>query len=209
VAVHQRYDGTELDKPVTATLIGPKSLEPAGQAQPAPAMFTYTAGPNDNDSASVTFKSVSNRGIGETSIGFEVGGSWHINQAAAGGLAVKGQKCGGLDGLWTFVGTIKSSQIDQTTTWNVTLNGTTLQGTYTYKSVTKSYPSIVTTGIASGRASIVEQTTDGNGYLAGTLHMTIVGTMVRETVVGAGGEVTVSVPIPDGQFAWSPGASCH
>jgi len=67
--------------------------------------------------------------------------------------------------------------------------------------VTKSYPSIVTTGVGSGRASIVAQPD-------GTLKMTVFGTTITTTVVGAGGEVTVSVPIPDGNFSWSPGGTC-
>ena len=206
VTVRQRYDGTELDKPVTSTLNGPKSLEPAGQAQPAPATFTYTAGPKDNDKAVVTFKSVSNRGIGKTEGLFEVGGSWHIDQSS-GGMAVKGQKCAGLDGIWRFVGTIKSAQIDSTATWIATLNGTTLLGTYTYKAVTKSYPGAVTTMTGTGRASIVVQPNDANGYLAGTVDMTVFGTTITSTAVGFGTQQTAHVPIPDGHFKWSPGAS--
>ena len=111
------------------------------------------------------------------------------------------QQCDGLDGIWRIVRTIKSAQIDSTTTYIATLNGTTLLGTYTYTSVTKSYPSIVTTGVGSGRASIVAQPD-------GTLKMTVFGTTITTTVVGAGGEVTVSVPIPDGNFSWSPGGTC-
>lgn len=207
VIVRQRYEDAELDKPVVATLdSGPKAIDPAGQALPAPATFTYTAGPKTGDNGVVTFTSTSNRGIGKTSVAFRVGGGWHIDQSS-GGMAVKGQKCGSLDGMWTFVGTIKSAQIDSTATWIATINGTTLLGTYTYKAVLKSYPGAVTTMTGTGRASIAVQPNDANGYLAGTVDMTIFGTTITSTAVGFGTSQTVHIPIPDGHFKWSPGAS--
>lgn len=55
---------------------------------------------------------------------------------------------------------------------------------------------------------IQDQPNDANGYLAGTLDMTVFGTTAPNTVVGAGGDVTVSVPSLDAHFHWSPGASC-
>jgi hypothetical protein len=201
VIVRQRYEDVELDKPVTASLdAGPKSIAPAGQALPAPATFTYTAGPKAGDTGVVTFKSVSNRGIGKTSVTFQVESGWTADRQD-GAQALKGQKCGGLGGVWKIVGTIKTDQIDSTTTTTATINGTTLVGTYTYKSVTKSFPSIVTTITASGRASIAAQPD-------GTLKMTIFGTTATSTAVGAGTQVTVSVPIPDGSYAWIPGGTC-
>jgi hypothetical protein len=159
-----------------------------------------TAGSKDGDVGFVTFKSVSNRGIGQTGVYFKVGGGWNADRQN-GAQTLTGQKCGGLDGVWRIVGTIKGDQIDQTTTVIATINGTTLVGTYTYKSVTKSYPSIVTTIVANGHASITAQPD-------GTLKMTIFGTTATSTAVGAGTEVTVSVPIPDGSYSWSPGGTC-
>ncbi len=67
-----RIEGNELDKPVEAILTGVKSIEPAGEKQPAPATVTYTAGPNDGDIGKIAFKSVSNRGIAEKSVTFTV-----------------------------------------------------------------------------------------------------------------------------------------
>ena len=207
VTVRQRYDGLELNKPVTATLSGPKSIEPAGQAQPAPATFSYTAGPKDKDTGTVTFKSVSNRGIGQTTVYFQVGGGWKIAPSTS-GIILKGQKCGGFDGKWTITGTLKDAQLDQASTWVATISGTTLQGTYTLKSVTKSFPGAVTTITGTGRASVVAQTTDGNGYLAGTLDMTLFGTRVTSTAVGFDTEQTAVIPIPDQHFHWMPGGIC-
>lgn len=73
VTVKQRYDGTELDKPVGATFSGVASLDPVGQKQPAPATFVYTAGATEGDRGTMTFESVSNRGIGHTGVTFVVG----------------------------------------------------------------------------------------------------------------------------------------
>ena len=60
-----KIEGNELDKPVTATLVGVKSVEPAGEKQPAPATVTFTAGPKEGDVGRIAFKSVSNRGIAD------------------------------------------------------------------------------------------------------------------------------------------------
>jgi hypothetical protein len=68
--VRHRFEGTDLAKPVEATLAGVRSLEPAGRPQPAPATVTYTAGSDEGDVGDLTFRSVSNRGIGETTVQF-------------------------------------------------------------------------------------------------------------------------------------------
>lgn len=67
-----KIEGNELDKPVEATLTGVKSLDPDGDKQPAPAIVTYTAGPNDGDVGKIAFKSVSNRGIAQKTVIFTV-----------------------------------------------------------------------------------------------------------------------------------------
>jgi hypothetical protein len=67
-----KIEGNDLDKPVEALLTGVKSIDPAGQKQPAPATVTYTAGPNENDHGTIAFKSVSNRGIAQKSVTFTV-----------------------------------------------------------------------------------------------------------------------------------------
>ncbi|MFL5680027.1 MAG: hypothetical protein ACJ77B_05440 [Chloroflexota bacterium] len=72
VVVKQRYEGTELDKPVEGTISGVASLDPAAGKQPAPATFRYTAGSSKGDKGQLAFRSVSNRGIGHTSVEFSV-----------------------------------------------------------------------------------------------------------------------------------------
>jgi hypothetical protein len=67
-----KIEGNDLDKPVEATLTGVKTVEPAGEKQPAPATVTYTAGSEDGDIGKIAFKSVSNRGIAEKTVTFTV-----------------------------------------------------------------------------------------------------------------------------------------
>lgn len=74
-----KIEGNELDKPIEATLSGVKTLEPAGEKQPAPATVAYTAGPNDGDVGKIAFKSVSNRGIAEKTVTFTVRpATWNV-----------------------------------------------------------------------------------------------------------------------------------
>ncbi len=70
--VRQIFEGAELDKPVEATLTGVATIDPSGSKVPSPATFTYTAGSKASEVGEVTFKSISNRGIGETSVKFAV-----------------------------------------------------------------------------------------------------------------------------------------
>ncbi len=70
--VRHKFEGNELDKAVEATISGVKSIEPASQRVPSPASFTYTAGPDEGDSGDVALTSVSNRGIGKTTVTFTV-----------------------------------------------------------------------------------------------------------------------------------------
>ena len=201
--VRHKFDGGELQKPVVATLAGVKSIEPAGQKVPAPASFTYTAGPNPKDKGDVTFKSVSNRGIGETTVTFSVGGGWNLD-SQQGQQSVKGQKCGDLDGVWRIDGKLGDAQIKGTSTWIATIDGTSLAGTYTYKSVItldSGFGSIVTTETGSGKASIAKGAD-------GTLTMTMASATMTSTAVGAGTTQTVSLAIPAMDFVWQPGGTC-
>jgi hypothetical protein len=199
VKVRHRFDGGELDKRVEATMTGTKAIEPAGQRVPAPATFVYTAGPAPGDTGTVTFKSVSNRGIGQSTVTFIVGGGWTVNRGQ-GGQTLTGQKCDGVDGPWHIEGRIKDSGLDQSITWVATIVGATMAGTYTYKSVSTT-AGIVTTGTGVGAASL-------QALPDGTLKMTLAGTTIKQVVNGLGTEVTISVPIPDTPFTWSPGGTC-
>jgi hypothetical protein len=74
-----KIEGNELDKPVEAVLTGVKTIEPAGEKQPAPATVTFTAGSEDGDIGKIAFKSVSNRGIAEKAVTFTVRpASWTV-----------------------------------------------------------------------------------------------------------------------------------
>lgn len=201
--VRHRFDPGELQKPVVATLKGVKSIEPAGQKVPSPATFTYTAGANPKDSGEVTFKSVSNRGIGETSVTFSVGGGWKIDGHQA-GQSITGQKCGGLDGVWRIDGQLGDAQVKTTSTYIATLDGTTLVGTYTFKSVgtvDTGIGLIVTTQTGTGKVTAVKGAD-------GTVTMTMAGTTVTGTAEGAGTAESVDVAIPPIDFVWQPGGTC-
>ena len=77
--LRHKIEGNELDKPVEAILTGVKTIDPAGEKQPAPATVTYTAGHDDGDVSKIAFKSVSNRGIAEKSVTYTVRpAAWNV-----------------------------------------------------------------------------------------------------------------------------------
>ena len=78
--VRHKIEGNELDKPVEAKLTsGVKTIDPSGSKVKSPAKFRFTAGSDAGDAGGVAFESVSNRGIGQTSVTFTVGGGWTIS----------------------------------------------------------------------------------------------------------------------------------
>lgn len=82
VKVKHKIEGNELDKPVEPKFDGLKSIEPTTK-QKAPATYHYTAGSADGDRGSVTFESVSNRGIGHRTVTFTVGGGWKVSSVGS------------------------------------------------------------------------------------------------------------------------------
>ena len=58
------FDRAEIDAPIRATLSGVATLEPLDTPQDPPATVTYTAGEEQGDEGTVTFKQVGRRGIG-------------------------------------------------------------------------------------------------------------------------------------------------
>ena len=71
VTVYHWVDKADIDVPVKATLAGTKSVDPSGSNQTSPATFQYTAGV-PGSTGDLTFKSVSRRGISETTAHFKV-----------------------------------------------------------------------------------------------------------------------------------------
>jgi hypothetical protein len=197
--VRQRFEGAELDKPVEASLSGVKLIEPAGQKVPAPATFIYTAGSKDGDKGEVSFKSVSNRGIGETKVTFTVGGGW-ITDNTSPDSTLKGQKCNGLAGEWLLQGVINGGGMAQTVTFRVMIDGQTLHGTYSYKAIT-AIPSGTGKVDGTGPASIVVQAD-------GSVVMTLGATSATSTMTIAGNTQSFTLPLPGWTFTWTPGGNC-
>jgi hypothetical protein len=98
VKVKHIQEGNELDKLVEAKLTGVKSLEPTTK-QKGPATFHYKAGSADGDKGSISFESVSNRGIGRLSSTFSVGGDWLVSST------------GGMTETVTETGSVTSVQV--------------------------------------------------------------------------------------------------
>jgi hypothetical protein len=78
VKVKHKVEGNELDKPVEPKLDGVKTIDPTSK-QKAPATYRYTAGPKDGDRGTITFESVSNRGVGHQVVSYAVAGGWTIS----------------------------------------------------------------------------------------------------------------------------------
>lgn len=199
--VRQKFEASELDKPVEANLSGVKLIEPAGQKVPAPATFTYTAGAKEGDSGEVTFKSVSNRGIGETPVTFTVGGGWVTQNPPGAPGTYKGEKCHGLDGVWLITEEIKSVGLAETGTYRFTIDGQTLQGTFAFNGSSTLLAGKATSK-ATGPASIAVQP-DGSVIMT-----TTAGTITNSTTLPSGDAFSIKLPYAALTFTWTPGGNC-
>ena len=93
-------EGSELDKPVVASLAGDGQLEPNRTPQLPPATIVYTAGDADGARGTVAIESTSNRGIGRLVLEYTVGQTWD--------LKVKGRWTSSVSGV-VFTGTVSGS----------------------------------------------------------------------------------------------------
>ena len=198
--VRHRFDGGELAKPVEASMTGVASIAPAGQRQPAPATFTFTAGSKMKDAGVVTFKSVSNRGIGETTATYTVGGAWKLHSQDGTGLTVTGQKCNGIGGVWRVDGAGSALSVVTKRTWTATISEQSLAGTYTYKgseTVRTQLGTVVTLTTGTGKATIVVKDD-------GSVVLTFGATSVTSSAAGQ----TLQIPTPALPLTWAPGGNC-
>ncbi|MEX2546995.1 MAG: hypothetical protein WD830_04310 [Chloroflexota bacterium] len=194
--VKHRFEGNELTKPVEATLAGVKTIDPVNKKQPAPATSIYTAGPNADDKGDITFESVSNRGIGKKSVTFTVKpGAWTTNAVSPTG-AITGTKCGGIAGDWTFVAVQDLSPLSITTTVVVTIDETTLEGTFNFHK-DQIAPGSVTTHDSRGNARIV---LNEDGSVTMTLDPAKI-TLHTETAFGS---ATVTIQGDKYTYPWTP-----
>jgi hypothetical protein len=192
-----KIDKTELDKPVEATFSGKQSLDPASGPQPAPATVSHTAGPEQGDTGTIKFRSVSNRGIAERTVSFTVGAAgWTTNADTPLGM-VRGIRCDGVDGIWTVKGEESFGGGTVTTSWKVTIDGETLAGTYRHQKIQKLGPS-VTTSDQSGKARIAK---NQDGSVTMTLDP---AKMTLKTSNAFGGTGSVTIAGPGRTFLWDP-----
>ena len=154
VKVKHRIEGNELNKPVEATLAGVKTIDPQGVKRPAPATFTFTAGPKAGDKGDIEFKSVSNRGIGKKSVTFTVKATGWTTTATDPLGSTTGTKCGGLGGDWLIQGTQLVGILTVKIKVVVTINETTLEGTFDFHK-DQVGGGTVTTHQSNGKARVV------------------------------------------------------
>jgi hypothetical protein len=143
-------EGTDLDKPIVATFSGDGTLAPVDTSERPPVSYTYTA-PSDKDkTGKVLLKSTSNRGIGLLNIVFRtVVKGWVIDQPSGGGR-IMGRHCGTEAGEWVIKGTYVRPGQKGKQKWVIQIDGSTLQGTYTYTD--DAVQNVVITVLLQGRA---------------------------------------------------------
>ncbi len=193
--VRHIFEGEDLDKPVEATLTGVTSLDPAGEEQQSPATVSYTAGPEVDDVGEIKFESVSNWGIGSKTIKFTVKATgWTTNADTPLGQ-IRGLKCDGVGGVWTVEGSEVLVALDVTTVWEITLDESSLEGTYTFEKVQTGLGT-VTTATSNGPA---------HGVLNedGTVTMTLDAARITlHTENQFGGSGTTTTPGDGRTFQW-------
>ncbi len=72
VTAKQRFDGQAIERPITGTMSGPRTLEPSATPVDPPAAFTFTGGSEPGDTGTITLEQRSVRGIGNKTLAFEV-----------------------------------------------------------------------------------------------------------------------------------------
>lgn len=200
-ALKHRF-GASVNAPITVTLVtGSESIDPTLIPSP-PGTITYVAPAEEGKEAHVKLVSTSRQGIGTLVLAFRTkAGNWKTEGTASGSM-LKGQKCGGLDGLWEIDGKITGGGLSMDATFRVTINGTTGAGTYTVKEVGSVLGgTFVTTITGAGTARIAMQAD-------GTILMTLDKINATSTAVGAGTKQTTKVQLPGWTFTWTAGGTC-
>jgi hypothetical protein len=101
--VRHKFDGNELNVPLTAALTGEKRLSPTEKTT-APVKYTYTAPEEEKKLATINLETRSKRGAATHTIQFYTGSpGWKLEQdipVEGGTLTFKGLSCSGVDGSW-------------------------------------------------------------------------------------------------------------
>jgi hypothetical protein len=195
-AVTHKFEGGQLNAPVTATLSsGAVSVTPSGTGVPAPATFRYKAPDEPYMNAVVTLETVSRRGKATLMIAFR---SFPPGWVYAPGSSMEdGKKCSDLDGDWVVNVHYTAGGFTQTGKFVVTIDGTTLNGTYVYDQRQTAPDGALATWHGTGDASIVLQP---DGSVAMSFHG---GTTTITQTLANGGTSSQTLPGPEGQmFIW-------
>ncbi len=194
-----KIDKSELNKPVEATFSGKQSLDPPSGKQPAPATVSHTAGPEQGDTGTIAFRSVSNRGIAERTVTYTVGAAgWTTNADTPLGQ-IRGLKCDGVDGKWIVKGVEQFGGGTISTLWTITIDEATLAGRYTHLKVQKIPPSRVTSDQA-GTAHVMKNA-DGSVTMT-----TDAAKITLSTTDAFGNAFTVTIDGAGRRFLWEAAA---
>ena len=101
--VRHKFDGDDLNVPITAVLSGEKTLSPTAKTK-APVKYTYTAPGEEKKLATINLETRSKRGADTQTVQFYTGSpGWKLEQdipVDGGTLTFKGLSCSGVDGPW-------------------------------------------------------------------------------------------------------------
>jgi hypothetical protein len=204
--VWHRIEGVELNKNIVNSFAGTQSLDPVDIPVPAPVTNSFKAGPESDDTGTVTMTSTSNRGIGELTLTFRVKGGWFIEEPNRGGILV-GLKCGDPDGEWVVNGTYSINGFEGNQTWKMTINPDEATGTFTYTDhqVSNQFGvQIELEGQAEGTVDLTIDpvTGDARMELRETFHS------FRSRTPGGGYGGDQNAPLQSYRFNWDVGGDC-
>ena len=104
--VRHKFEGNELNVPITAVLSGEKKLSPVAKTD-APVNYTYDAPGEEKKLAKINLETRSKRGADTQTVQFYTGSpGWKVDQEVpveGGTLTVKGLSCSGVDGPWDII----------------------------------------------------------------------------------------------------------
>jgi len=119
--VRHKFEGNELNAPITAALEGEKSIAPTAKTK-APVKYNYTAPAEEKKLATIHLETRSKRGAAKHEVQFYTESpGWQLEQdvpVEGGTMTFKGLSCDGIDGPWEI-----TYESDQTSALGFTITG--------------------------------------------------------------------------------------